>query len=94
MTETSITNPIPYQEIDTLVKGVLQSPCYWILVFNQKNANFIFNNYISIIQMAAGLMAALLQMLVIDDTDQQEFEIDLMQLMVKYADRQRKQALN
>ena len=44
--------------------------------------------------MAAGLMAALLQMLVIDDTDQQEFEIDLMQLMVKYADRQHKQALN
>lgn len=40
--------------------------------------------------MAAGLMAALLQMLVIDDADQQEFEIDLMQLMVKYADRQRK----
>ena len=40
--------------------------------------------------MATGLMAALLQMLVIDDADQQEFEIDLMQLMVKYADRQRK----
>ena len=40
--------------------------------------------------MTAGLMVALLQMLVIDDADQQEFEIDLMQLMVKYADRQRK----
>ena len=44
--------------------------------------------------MTVGLTAALLQMLVINDADQQEFEIELIQVMVKYADRQRKQTLN
>lgn len=46
MAETSITNPMRYQAIDTSVKGVLQSSCYCILGFNHKNANFVFNKTI------------------------------------------------